>query len=145
VSDLASYLVGVWEVERALLDADLGEGRFRGRATFSPLGDGLAWSESGRLTVGAYDGPARRELVLAPAGDAWEVRFSDGRPFHELDLAGGACRVEHPCGDDRYRGEYALRGRDAFEVAWTVRGPRKDQRISSRYERAPAGTHPRQP
>jgi hypothetical protein len=133
---LDDYLLGTWDVERDLLDADLGTGRFRGRATFARSGDGLSWTETGQLTFAAYDGPARRELRVVPAGEAWEVRFADGRPFHPLDLTAGACAVEHPCGEDRYTGEYRLRGPDAFEVDWTVRGPRKDQRLAGRYVRS---------
>jgi hypothetical protein len=133
---LGVYLLGTWDVERDVLDADLGAGCFRGRATFTPSGDGLTWTETGHLTLAAYDGPARRELRLVPGGDAWEVRFADGRPFHSLDLATGTCAVAHPCGEDRYTGEYRLRGPDAFEVDWTVRGPRKDQRLIGRYARA---------
>jgi hypothetical protein len=132
---LDTYLLGTWHVERDVSDADLGEGRFRGSATFTPAGGGLAWTETGHLALAAYDGPARRELQVVPAGEAWEVRFADGRPFHALDLATGACAVEHPCGDDHYAGQYRLMGPDAFEVSWTVRGPHKDQRLASRYER----------
>jgi hypothetical protein len=70
-----------------------------------------------------------------PDGGAWAVRFADGRPFHRLDLSGGRCAVAHPCGPDVYEGEYALLGPDAFDVAWTIRGPGKRQRIASRYRR----------
>ena len=66
----------------------------------------------------------------------WAVRFADGRAFHPLDLATGACRVRHPCGDDAYEGRYAIVGPDALEVRWLVRGPANRQRIASRYRRA---------
>jgi hypothetical protein len=69
-------------------------------------------------------------------GDGWQVRFSDGRPFHALDLRDGACAVAHPCGEDRYEGEYRVSGPDELEVRWRVRGPSKDGRIASRYRRA---------
>jgi hypothetical protein len=136
VADVADYLLGAWDVERELEDAGLGPGRFTGRATFERAGDGLAWHESGRLRIGAYDGPARRELSVVPTPQGWEVRFADGRPFHRLDLATGSCRIEHPCGEDRYTGEFAVRGPDAFEVAWRVSGPHKAQRLTGRYARA---------
>jgi hypothetical protein len=135
--DLAAYLRGSWSVERELEDAELGRGSFLGEASFRPDGDGLAWVESGRLRIGAYDGPAWRELRLRPAPDGWEVRFADGRFFHRLALDGDACRMEHPCGEDRYTGEFTIRGPDAFEVDWRVSGPRKAQALAGRYVRAP--------
>ena len=64
------------------------------------------------------------------------VEFEDGRPFHPLDLSGGACAVEHLCGEDRYAGEYVVLGPDALRVAWLVTGPRKRQVIESLYRRA---------
>jgi hypothetical protein len=133
---LEDYLLGTWRVERTMEDAVLGAGRFRGSATFSRRADGLAWHEVGRMELAGHAGPAHRDLLVAPAeGGAWEVRFGDGRPFHPLDLTTGACAVEHPCGEDHYTGEYAIRGPDAFEVRWHVHGPHKRQRLTTRYER----------
>jgi hypothetical protein len=135
VTDLAAYLLGRWRVDRALEDAALGAGRFRGSATFSADGDGLDWLEAGRMRLGRYEGPARRALRVVPSGSTWEVRFADGRPFHRLDLHGDRCTLAHPCGDDRYDGVLELCGPDAFEVRWTDTGPAKAQRLSARYER----------
>jgi hypothetical protein len=120
-------LVGRWRVERRLLDRRSGiAGRFRGTATFEPDG---RWWEEGTLDLGAYHGPARRELRIA--GDA--VQFADGRPFHPLDLTGGP--VEHLCGEDTYTGAYRLVAPDRLEVSWRVTGPDKDQRIETVYRR----------
>jgi hypothetical protein len=135
LTDLADFLPGRWRVERALHDAALGAGRFAGTATFTPLGDGLDWEESGRMTLGRYDGPARRTLRIVPDARGWEVRFADGRPFHRLDLRGDRCRFDHRCGPDRYAGELAVHGPDAFAIAWAVTGPAKAQRLRARYER----------
>lgn len=132
-----AYLPGSWTVERALEDAALGAGRFEGVATFSPSPDGgLEWVETGRLVLGAYDGPARRRLLVRREAGGWMVRFDDGRAFHPLALRTTADPVVHPCGEDVYDGRYEVVGPDAFDVAWHVRGPAKDQRISSRYRRA---------
>jgi hypothetical protein len=138
-ADLPAYLLGTWDVVRDLHDADLGAGRFAGQARFTRAGgDAIAWHEEGRMRIGGYDGPARRELAIVPGHDAgWEVRFADGRPFHRLDLSADACAVEHPCGDDRYTGEFTVRGPDAFDVCWRVSGPRKAQALTGRYVRAP--------
>lgn len=136
--DLRAYLLGTWEVTRALRDADLGEGRFDGIAAFTAAGVGIAWQEAGRMRLGRYDGPASRELRIVPAARGWEVRFADGRPFHALDLDGAdACALEHPCGEDRYTGEFSVGGPDAFEIRWRVSGPRKAQALTGRYVRTP--------
>ena len=131
-----TFLPGRWTVERTLEDAALGAGAFAGEAVFTPDGDGLLWRERGRLRLGAYDGPAERTLRIVPDGEAWLVRFADGRPFHPLDLRGGTWAVVHPCGEDRYEGDYRVAGPDELEVRWRVRGPAKDARIASRYRRA---------
>jgi hypothetical protein len=137
-SDLIELLAGRWSVERRLEDRRSGRsGEFTGTATFTPDGDGLRWTEQGRIRFGDHDGPAGRRLSIAPAGDGWLVAFDDGRPFHALDLAGGACVVEHVCGADRYDGEYRLRDPDTLEVTWRVTGPRKDVEIVTRYRREP--------
>jgi hypothetical protein len=136
LSGLADYLLGTWRVSRELHDAAMGAGAFAGEATFAREGDAIRWDEAGRLRLGGYDGPAQRTLRIVPEDGAWAVRFADGRPFHRLDLRGGRCALEHPCGEDRYTGEFTLRGPDAFEIAWRVDGPAKAQRLTGRYERA---------
>jgi hypothetical protein len=136
VVSLPQYLLGDWEVDRELVDARLGSGRFAGRATFSRDGAELTWMEAGRMCVGRYAGPARRELRIVPAQEGWEVRFADGRPFHRLDLSTGACRMRHRCGADVYDGELEMLGPDAFALRWSVTGPEKAQRLDARYVRA---------
>jgi hypothetical protein len=135
VIDPADFLPGAWRVERELEDAGLGSGRFSGTAEFSPHGEGLRWEEEGRMTIGAYDGPARRSLRVMRDKDGWAVRFADGRPFHRLELRDGRASFTHPCGEDHYRGELVVTGPDAFAIEWTVRGPAKAQRLRARYER----------
>jgi hypothetical protein len=98
-------------------------GTFRGTATITRD----QWTERGRLTFGAYDGPATRHLKLN--GD--NVAFADGRPFHTLGP-----RAEHRCGEDVYEAEYRVLSPDAFDVLWTVIGPAKRLRLASSYRRA---------
>jgi hypothetical protein len=110
-------------------------GAFTGTARFEPAGDGLRWTEEGRVRYGGHEGPAGRRLAIVPGGDGWRVEFEDGRPFHPLDLDGG--RVEHLCGEDRYAGSYRLRDRDTLDVRWRVTGPGKDLEIATTYRRRP--------
>jgi hypothetical protein len=137
--DLGDYLIGRWDIERALSEGGE-EGAFTGVAEFSPAGraDGLmrlVWDEHGRMRWRGNDLEARRRLELVREADGWSVYFDDGRPFHPLDLSTGSCAAVHPCGEDHYEGEYRVLDEDLFEVVWRVRGPRKDQLIHTRYRR----------
>jgi hypothetical protein len=134
--NLIALLSGRWTVHRRLMDRRCGrEGDFAGTASFEPEADRLKWSEAGRLRFGGHEGPAGRRLSIAGGPDGWRVEFDDGRPFHPLDLATGACTVEHRCGDDLYVGTYRLLGPDALDVDWRVTGPHKDQEIHTTYRR----------
>lgn len=136
VEDPVAFLAGTWQVDRDLHEAqDDRSGRFVGTAEFVPEDDGLRWTETGDARLGDYAGSASRVLLVRPCADGWEVRFDDQRFFHPLDLTDGCSRVDHPCGEDHYRGELRVESHDRFVVAWRVRGPRKDQTIVSRYTR----------
>jgi Family of unknown function (DUF6314) len=132
--NLVAHLAGTWDVERELRDG-ASTGTFSGTAEFVPDGAGLRWDEAGRARFGGHEGEARRALAIVADGDAWQVRFDDGRSFHDLDLRAGRWPAAHDCGADRYEGLYELDGADAMTVWWRVRGPAKDQRIVSRYRR----------
>jgi hypothetical protein len=134
VALLSAYLPGAWSVTRVI---NGGADGFTGSACFEPDGGGgMCWRERGRLRLGGYDGEARRTYLIVPDGDAWLVRFDDGRPFHSLQLSGGRAEAEHLCGPDVYRGVYELRDEDSFTVVWTVSGPGRADTISSVYRRA---------
>ncbi|MBF6621048.1 MAG: hypothetical protein ITG02_12570 [Patulibacter sp.] len=136
VEDPVSFLAGTWQVDRDLHEAEGDRsGRFVGSAEFVPDGDGLRWTETGDTRLGDYAGSASRVLLVRPTADGWEVRFEDERFFHPLDLRDGRSRVDHPCGEDHYRGELRVESPERFVVAWRVHGPRKDQTIVSRYTR----------
>lgn len=136
VTDPVGFLAGTWQVDRDLHEArDDQAGRFVGTAEFVPEGDGLRWTETGTAELGTFAGAASRVLLVVPGEHGWEVRFDDERFFHPLDLTDGCSRVDHPCGEDHYRGELRVEGPDRFVIAWRVRGPRKDQTIVSRYTR----------
>lgn len=128
--ELLEWLTGDWTVDRDIND---GAGSFRGRASFTPQADGtLRWHETGELRLGDATLPAYRTLTIDDAG---QVRFDDGRPFHDLALVDGACDAFHPCGDDAYSGRYEVLDLDTLVVTWHVEGPRKRDVIVSRYTR----------
>ncbi len=137
LADPRPYLTGRWSVARDLRDG-AEHGSYEGVAEFAPdeTGTGLIWDEDGEIAFGPLTGRAQRRLLVVPVGEGWEVRFSDGRPFHPLDLtAPSTTPVRHDCGNDLYLGTFDILAADAFDVTWTVTGPRKDQRIHSRYRR----------
>jgi uncharacterized protein DUF6314 len=114
-----------------VLDLRSGQaGEFAGSAELVPAGEGLRWTEEGRLRFGTHEAPAGRRLAIVPAAGGWLVEFADGRPFHPLVLGEPA---EHECGADRYRGLYRLLDPDTLQVCWRVTGPEKDLEIETVY------------
>lgn len=138
INDLVAYLEGDWRIRRRVVDRRaMAVGRLIGAARFTPCASGLLYEENGELRLGAHRGPAFQRLLYrltAPA--VAEVRFADGRPFHALDLSQGVATLRHDCAPDRYEGCWIARDGDRFTVRWAVAGPRKDQRIVSRYLRS---------
>lgn len=139
VKDLREFLQGTWWLLRRLDDHRAGlQGQLTGSAVFSPDGPReLYYSEKGRLVIGDHDGLALQSYrYVFPAAGRAEVRFSDGRAFHELDLSDGRWGCAHLCDPDRYDGSFTVLGRDSWRVVWRVAGPRKDLTLDSTYRRA---------
>ncbi len=139
VPDVLTFLAGRWRVERSMRDLASGEeGRFAGATTFAPLdGGGLLHRESGTFTWQGVTRPAERTLRFLPgaAHGTADVRFADGRPFHDLDLTSGRHIADHPCAADLYRGEFTVRDEDHWRTVWRVRGPAKDLVLTTDYTR----------
>lgn len=114
--------------------------RVRARALVSGADQALRLLEQGESRIGPYRGPASRSTLLRCHGPAAALFFADGRPFHTLDLAAGLAEVTHQCPPDTYAGRYRLAGPDLWWRAWHVEGPRKQQRIVSRFRRIRDGT-----
>ena len=128
-------LLGVWQLERRLVDRHAGGfGQVNGWLELTLVGSTVHWLELGELRWDGGRYEVTRELHIVPVGDGWEVRFTDGRAFHawrpgEL--------VEHPCRADLYRGLIRIdHGRTRLRVLWDVTGPFKDQRIMTRCVRS---------
>ncbi|WP_405739014.1 DUF6314 family protein [Streptomyces sp. NBC_00028] len=139
VPDVLAYLAGSWRVARSVRDLASGaEGEFSGTTVFSPLeGGGLLHHESGTFTWQGVPRPAERTLRFLPgprSGTA-DVRFADGRPFHNLDLTTGRHVTDHPCSADLYRGEFSVLDADHWRTAWRVGGPAKDLVLTTDYAR----------
>ena len=142
IKGLRSFLQGEWNLERRVCDRRAGQqGRLTGRARFVPESEGLLYREEGRLAIGdpaspVYEGPALQSYRYAfPAPARAQVQFGDGRFFHDLDLTAGRWAATHLCDPDRYDGDFAALGPDAWRVVWVVAGPRKDLVLDSTYRR----------
>ncbi|MEU1915817.1 DUF6314 family protein [Streptomyces massasporeus] len=148
VPDALAYLAGRWRVSRSVRDLASGaEGEFTGVTEFGPLPDGatglgaretggLLHHESGTFVWQGVARPAKRTLrfLRGPGGTA-EVRFADGRPFHDLDLTSGRHVADHPCAADLYRGEFTVHDSDRWRTVWRVGGPAKDLVLRTDYAR----------
>ncbi|MEV5431326.1 DUF6314 family protein [Streptomyces sp. NPDC052701] len=138
VPDVLAYLAGTWRVRRSVRDLASGEaGEFSGTTRFTALREGgLLHHESGAFVWQGVARPAERTLRFLPGphGTA-DVRFADGRPFHDLDLSSGRHVADHPCAADLYRGEFTVRDADRWRTLWRVRGPAKDLVLTTDYTR----------
>lgn len=138
VDDATRYLLGRWTVRRRLADLRSGgRGRFDGLASFTPdASDGLAYREEGELVWPTHTGHAGRELHFTDRGTGrLLVAFSDGRPFHELELVPDGFTAVHRCGSDLYVGRFVARSELAWTSCWWVRGPAKAIVIATAYGR----------
>lgn len=141
VPDVLAYLAGDWLVRRTVHDLTSGEeGRFTGTTVFGPLAGepgGLLHHESGTFVWQGTPRPAERTLRFLPGGPAGTARveFSDGRPFHDLDLRSGRYVARHPCVADLYRGEFTVADGDRWRTRWEVAGPAKDLVLVTDYVR----------
>ncbi|MGW6472878.1 DUF6314 family protein [Streptomyces nigra] len=139
VPEVLSHLAGRWRVDRSVRDLASGdEGAFTGTTVFGPLeGGGLLHHEAGEFVWRGMPRPAERTLRFLPGGapGTADVRFADGRPFHDLDLRTGRHIADHPCSADLYRGEFTVRDEDHWRTVWRVRGPAKDLVLTTDYAR----------
>ncbi|MEU3979981.1 DUF6314 family protein [Streptomyces sp. NPDC026672] len=139
VVDVLGHLAGGWRVVRSVRDLGSGdEGTFEGTTVFRPLaGGGLLHEESGTFTWRGVARPAERTLRFLPgaAPGTADVRFADGRPFHDLDLTSGRHVADHPCAADLYRGEFTVLDADHWRTVWRVDGPAKDLVLVTDYAR----------
>ena len=126
-------LVGTWVVRRRLVDRRAGVfAAMDGDLELTRQPDGVDWVETGVLHWLGQDIEVSRRYLLRETDDGWWVRFADGRPFHPWTPG---APVAHPCGPDLYRGLVTVDGPERWRMLWDVTGPRKDQRIVTRFTR----------
>jgi len=108
-------------------------GEFWGDCEFAPDGAGLVCREQGVLRFRGADYHSGRVSLWRFAGQGRiEVRYEDGRPFH--DFAADTPEATQLCGEDRYRVSYDF-GDGVWFSRWEVVGPAKDYVMTTRYRR----------
>ena len=129
-------LAGSWTLRRRIVHADGTRAALVGTCTFEPAEGGLRQVERGILRLGGRQMEAWQVYLWRPGP---EVRFADGRLFHEVG-PGRRPAAAHPCGADRYAVSYAFAGlpEGRWSARWRVRGPRKNYEMRSAYARADA-------
>ena len=129
-----SFFEGAWAMVRIIENVPEGViGEFWGEARFAPDGRGLTCRENGVLRFRGFDYHAARvSLWRFPGEGRIEVRYEDGRPFHDFIEADP--QAIHDCGEDRYRVSYEFEP-SAWVSRWEVSGPGKDYVMSTRYRR----------
>lgn len=130
IEDTLAFLLGEWTLERVLDDQRTGAlGSFSGTATLTSADAGahVDYAEAGEMRWGDHAGPAFRRLACERlAGGGALLRFSDGRPYVQLDLRSGSWTAVHDCGADRYEIKTVVRSANLIEERWRVLGPAKD-------------------
>lgn len=130
-----SDFAGTWRLTKRLHDRRAGvEGHFEGEARFTPAATGLAYEETGLLSLaGQRPLAAERRYLWREEAGRIAVDYADGRPFHEFDADNPAPLAEHLCAPDHYAVRYDFAGWPEWEAEWTVTGPRKDYLLRCRY------------
>ena len=136
---------GHWQMMRIIENVPEGViGEFWGECAFAPDGahesGGLTCREQGVLRFrGADYHSGRVSLWRFPGQGRIEVRYEDGRPFH--DFTAEEPEATHLCGEDDYRVSYEFgpEGDTATWLSrWDVKGPAKDYVMTTRYRRLTA-------
>jgi len=133
-----AWFRGRWQMVRIIKNVPQGViGEFWGECEFSADGQGLTCREQGVLRFGGADYHSGRVSLWRFAGQGRiEVRYEDGRPFH--DFPAEKPEAIHRCGEDRYRVSYDFGPEgvdDTWISRWEVTGPAKDYVMTTRYRR----------
>jgi hypothetical protein len=127
-------LLGQWRLTRQVSDELAGlSGTAAGELTLRAEGDEIAWCERGVLRWNASELPFSRAYQLRRVDAEWWLFFSDGRPFHAWHPGHW---VDHPCRADVYRGLVTIVAPGAWHTRWDLRGPAKQQRITTQFSRS---------
>lgn len=133
-----SSLLGTWRIERTIRHADGRVDRMAGAARFFRSGGQVVEDVTGRLVLGAGQGPltATRRYLWREVGGRLECAFADGRPFHTVPLGVERPETTFLCPPDRYHVTYDFSRLPDWTSLWKVEGPRKGYLMETRYRAA---------
>lgn len=124
-----SDLIGRWTIARRLEDLSTEQaGDVSGTLDLTSDGEDIVWDESCTLRWGGVDSPATRRYLLRRLDGDWWMLFDDERPFHPWRPG---TWVEHLCSADVYHGLVTFDLPERWHTVWRVRGPQKNQRITT--------------
>ncbi|CUI80424.1 DUF6314 family protein [Cognatishimia activa] len=137
-----SDFVGAWRVTREIEDHIANtQITAAGEAVFTmqsdQVGDGLIYNETMEITFpGSAPMHATRRYFWLPNGAGQiAVHFDDNRYFHAVALETPTPKDHHQCDPDNYNVAYDFSDWPNWQASWTVKGPRKDYVMLSRYTR----------
>lgn len=138
--ELADF-VGRWRVSRTITDHHARTpALFTGEALFTPDTGGLAYVETGELTLPGH-APlyAERRYHWRHSDTGFDIHFDDGRFFHSFTP--DAPTASHWCDPDSYDVAYDFSAWPEWTSTWTVTGPRKAYDMVTTYR--PIAPEPR--
>jgi hypothetical protein len=126
---------GRWQVAREITDhRSRAPAQFTGIAEFTPDDAGLAYLETGQLSLpGQPPFHAERRYHWREGADGFDVHFDDGRFFHSVDP--DSPTAQHWCDPDTYDVTYDFHAWPIWSSRWTVTGPRKAYDMITTYTR----------
>lgn len=129
-----SYFAGPWVFVRIIENVQAGViGEVWGEAAFVPDGAGLTCEETGVLRFqGADYHTGRTSLWRFGPGDRIDVRYADGRPFHDFLMREPiALQLS---GDARFEIVYEF-GEGTWLSRWQLLAPGQEYVMTTRYRR----------
>jgi len=130
---------GTWRITRQIKDHRLSRlGQLTGTAVFTPGPDGMIYTETGTLRFpGQPDLSAKQSYLWSESGLNIQVKFSDGREFHSIDLTTQTPNAHHHCPPDDYRVTYDFTDWPNWSSRWIVSGPSKDYAMTTLFTHQP--------
>lgn len=127
---------GLWSFKRQVTGIFPEELTVEGQGYFTAGGQSnqRRYKEEGVYTRESQDIPFENTYLyelISP--QQCRVLFPDGRLFYELSNV--YQEIQHLCGEDKYGGQFEVRGLYRWQLSWQVTGPRKSYEIHTVYRR----------
>lgn len=129
-----SLFLGNWEFQRSVLGMATQEISIEGQACFQSSVSRRHYRETGHYHFNGRQLDFFSQYVYEIlSSDNCRVLFLDGSLFYELKCYNQS--IHHLCGADKYCGTFKMDAEDRWQLKWSVKGPRKNYSITTRYFR----------